>query len=840
MEQPVLSGLLERANRLIVRHLVWIDRVTRTSPRAVVASVVALTALAVLSLVSVRFETDIFRLFPADRPAMRLLLDSLEWSGGAREAYFLLEGDPAVLPGEAERLAGRLRELQVDGAPAFKRVVYRIYEESEAQRFADLVAFAAAHPAAFVPLEKNAALAARFSPHAMEQALDQLTAQLAGSIGASGVILSTVDPLNLRELFLPRLKAGSQALDMDPSSPYFLSRDGRVLIMIAEPAKPVQEMAFARKLVVGINQARQGAQVRISCAGAHISAVIDEAAMKSNILACILSSLVVVLGIFYAVYRRVWPTLLLPLILSLAVLLALGTAGLFWSSIHIISFAFMALIIGLGTDYSIHLYDRFHTERAAGVSPDEAVSLAVTDTGQGVFTAAATTALPFLALGGAEVRALSELGVLVGLGVVFSLYATLLLMPILLRATDSLGRHYPPLPSVGMAALWRLTGYCPRLLLWLAAGAMIAFSLLSLRTSFDGELKNLQPQHSEAFHAQELVERHLNLAPKSLLVAVDGVTQDEVMQRIRPVEALAAELAGQGRLQSWSSLGQIMNRQAEQRRIAAVLPPADIVAVNLEKALLTKGFSADSFERYLKHVAAGGLTLVVQEATLASQLASSPLRGVVERHLVQDRTGWHALTYLYFTPAQLDQAAFVRQLHQHAPQARVTGTDLVSGELLAAVRHSAVIGVALGGVLVLLLLLFHFKDTAGIAASMGPVLFGALAMLGTMALVGMKLNFMNIMVLVTIIGMGSDYGLHIQHRCAGAGGEHQYNAFVQAGRSVLLSALTTIAGFGSLAFTDYGAMSSIGWATNFGIGFTALAALVLIPAILRRSLIMRR
>jgi predicted RND superfamily exporter protein len=49
---------------------------------------------------------------------------------------------------------------------------------------------------------------------------------------------------------------------------------------------------------------------------------------------------------------------------------------------------------------------------------------------------------------------------------------------------------------------------------------------------------------------------------------------------------------------------------------------------------------------------------------------------------------------------------------------------------------------------------------------------------------------------------------------------------------VLLSALTTIAGFGSLAFTDYGAMSSIGWATNYGIVATAVFSLVSLPALL--------
>ena len=833
------NGLFDRVNRLTVRHLDWIDQITRRSPRLVIASFLLLVLASLASLFTIHFETDIFRLFPADRPAMRLLLDSLEWSGGANQAYFLLEGEPAALPAEASRLAERLRSLQVDGAPAFKRVIYQIYEESEAQRFADLVAFSAAHPAVFVPLKDTPKLLDRFKPRSVDQELDQLTAELAGSIGASGVGLSLADPLGLRDLILPRLKAGSQALDMDPSSPYFLSRDGRVLIMIAEPVKPVQEMAFARKLVAGINQARQGMQVQVSCAGAHISAVIDEAAMKSNILSCILSSLVVVLGIFYAVYRRVWPTLMIPVVLAVGVLLALGTASLFLSSIHIISFAFMALIIGLGTDYSIHLYDRFHTERAAGATTDQAIHQAVVDTGQGLFTAATTTALPFLALGWAEVRALSELGILVGLGVLFSLYATLFLMPLLLRRTDTPDSLYRPLPRLGMARLWRMAGQWSRPLLWGSGVLAVFFLLLSLRMSFDGELKNLQPQHSEAFKAQQLVEQHLNLAPKSLLVALDGPSQAAVMQQNLAVEALTTQLAAEGRLQAWSSLGQIMNRQADQQQIINRLRSVSISAEGLEKNLLKKGFSVQSFEQYLKQLKGSSLTTLVDEATVIAQLEASPLRGVVDRHLVHDRSGWHALTYLYFKAGQLDQVDFVQELKKAVPTARVTSTDLVSQELLTAVRRSAISGIGFGSVLVLFLLLTHFKSLSGIVAALGPVLFGAVAMLGTMALVGMKLNFMNIMVLVTIIGMGSDYGLHIQHRCVEGSPDQQEQNFIQAARSVLLSALTTIAGFGSLAFTDYGAMSSIGWATNFGIGFTVLAALLLVPALLWLTMIRR-
>ncbi len=826
--------MLEFFSNITISHLSWIYRITRNSPYKVVSSFLLLILLSLYSLSHVRFETDIFRLFPADRPAMRLLLESLDWSGGAREAYFLLEGEADLLPAEASRLAERLRSLQVDGHPAFKRVTYRIYEESEAERFTNLIAFAAAHPAAFVPLKDAGLLAEKTTDTGIDEALDSLISQLAGSIGAAAVPVTTVDPLGFRDLVLPRLKAGSQALDMDPSSPYFLSRDGRVLIMIAEPSRPVQDMVFARKLVAGINQARQGMmEVKVSCAGAHISAVIDEAAMKSNIISCILSSLVVVLGIFYAVYRRVWPTLMIPLVLGLGVLLALGFAGLFLSSIHIISFAFMALIIGLGTDYSIHLYDRFHTERAAGIGSDEAIRLAVVDTGEGLFTAATTTALPFLALAGAEVRALSELGILVGLGVIFSLYVTLFLAPIILRMIDSPDRVYKPLPTVGMVWLWNFSGRHFRLLFYLSSLLLFIFGIFAIRISFDGELKNLQPQHSEAFRAQELVEQHLNLAPKSLLVAVDGATQAEVMHRSKAVDSLTAELRAEGKIKAWSSLGQTMNSQSEQIEIIKVLKSADITANKLKEKLLLKGFSAGSFEPYLKQIRDGSLTNLIDEAGIVRELGLSPLRGVVERHLLQDKSGWHSLTYLYFNPDQLNQKDFVHELAVILPDARVTGTDLVSDELLAAVRRSAVNGVGIGTVLVLLLLLTHFKNFKGITASLGPVLYGSVAMLGAMVLFGMKLNFMNVMVLVTIIGMGSDYGLHIQHRCAEAAPEKQREAFVQAGRSVLLSALTTIAGFGSLAFTDYGAMSSIGWATNFGVGFTALAALLLVSARLR-------
>ncbi len=828
----IIDKMTGATQKLVNRHLQWIHRVTLNHPKTIFAVFLLLLALSAFSITRTRFESDIFRLFP-DKGPMALFLDSLNWTGSARNVFFLLEGDRDKLAGSAESFAAKLQEMKIAGVPAFAKVQYRIFDPSEAKPFARFVGFAATRPQLFLPLEDTQRYAEMLTPEAASRALQKAQAELAMPGAVPDLIAA--DPLYLRNLILPRLKKESQALDLDPASPYFLSRDGKLLIIIAEPSQPVTNMDFARKLMAGIDEARKGSPVRITCAGAHLSAVADEAAMKKEIAACILSSLAVVLALFFLTYRRVLPTLLIPVILFSGIILALGAGGLFLPSIHIISFAFTALIIGLGTDYSIHLYDRFYFERSNGNSIDEALRLAVVDTGYGVFTAAATTALPFLALVLADVRALSELGLLVGLGVIFSLYATYFLLPPLLLFMEHRfpPAHYQPLPSFRLGTVWDLAGKQRRVIIGVSTVVISGFLCASFFLQFEGELKNLQPRNSEAFQTQEKIERHLSVSPKQMLVAVEGQGLDEVLKRSARIESLAERYREGGELLSYSSIGQVLNRPDIQ---AAVLKALDgNVAIadasrTATSALENHGFSTREFLPYTKGLAAIASSGPIPLADGIEALRESPFRGIVDRHLIRNGSGFHELIYLNYRDAGFGQERFLKELRAVDPRARATSVDLVSGQLTESVKKSFAIAFILGGGLVLFLLLSHFDSFSGVFFSLYPVVAGVVTMLGLMAAVGMGMNFMNSMVLVTIIGMGSDYGMHIAHRIGGAREEEQRERFIQAGRGVLLSALTTIAGFGSLAFADYRALASIGWATNFGIAATALFTLVALPA----------
>jgi predicted RND superfamily exporter protein len=366
---------------------------------------------------------------------------------------------------------------------------------------------------------------------------------------------------------------------------------------------------------------------------------------------------------------------------------------------------------------------------------------------------------------------------------------------------------------------------------------ILAVSLVaSLGISFEGELKNLQPRHSEAFLTQEKIERHLSLSPKQMIVAVEGKDLAEIMAKGARIREKAEQYRQKGGIASFSWLGDVVNDPATQREIIDRLAgniDGKATAERLHETLAREGFVPELFQGMTDGLAALASGAVISPEEAVERLASSPLRGMVNRYIVARDGRYHLLLYLNYRGAEFRQGSFLKDLAAIDPRARATSVDLVSAQLGETVKQSFIRGFAIGGILVIILLIVHFESLAGVCSSLFPVLAGVIVMLGAMAGFGMKLNFMNSMVLVTIIGMGSDYGLQIHNRMQGDPIGFP-EAFLQSGRAVFLSAVTTVVGFGSLAFTDYGAMSSIGWATNFGVCATAFFALLVLPAFFRR------
>ena len=103
-----------------------------------------------------------------------------------------------------------------------------------------------------------------------------------------------------------------------------------------------------------------------------------------------------------------------------------------WGSQYVYQF-FGAILIGLGIDFSIHLFTRYREERAQAQSLDEAIIRAWDATGPPCLVAALTSSGGFLALMAGDFIGFGELGLLLGVGVLICLASVLVIMPLLIR-----------------------------------------------------------------------------------------------------------------------------------------------------------------------------------------------------------------------------------------------------------------------------------------------------------------------------------------------------------------------------------------------------------------------
>jgi predicted RND superfamily exporter protein len=111
-----------------------------------------------------------------------------------------------------------------------------------------------------------------------------------------------------------------------------------------------------------------------------------------------------------------------------------------------------------------------------------------------------------------------------------------------------------------------------------------------------------------------------------------------------------------------------------------------------------------------------------------------------------------------------------------------------------------------------------------------PVALGSCWTLGLMGWLGISFNPVNIVSVILLIGIGVTNGVHILNRFAE---EPQPNILARStGKAVLVSALNTIAGFGSLLVAKHQGVASLGGVMAIGTGMCVVASLALLPAVL--------
>jgi len=139
--------------------------------------------------------------------------------------------------------------------------------------------------------------------------------------------------------------------------------------------------------------------------------------------------------------------------------------------------------------------------------------------------------------------------------------------------------------------------------------------------------------------------------------------------------------------------------------------------------------------------------------------------------------------------------------------------------------------VSVGLLLVAILLYVDFRRLSLTFIAMLQLVMGVLFMLGGMRALGIQMNFINAFATTMILGVGVDYGIHMIHRLSRAATPGD-EGILETGKAVVMAALTNIAGFGTVAFSNYPGLKGVGLVCILGTIGCLFTSLTLLPALM--------
>ena len=797
-------------------------------PLTVLALALVLTALALTAAVRLDIDTDLANLIPEDYPSVQAL-ERLRATVGSEASVDVGVESPSFEANLA------FAEALIPEALTLTRNGERIFTRAELRRDTTFLAYNALY-------------------FASDEELDQLETFLESEaedarLAANPFFVDLDDDFGLddEDTGAEDLEAALRDLQ---ATEYSLSADSTVLAFRLFPAGSQTNIGFIRdtyakldSLVAAMEPASFHSEMEVTTAGRLLRQQVEVEAITSDVqnsfgLGATAVLLFVVIYFFYkalqvrGMRRSTWLSELarLPvtaLLIGVPLLMSLGwtfgLAGLTFGTLNLMTSTLALVLFGLGIDYGIHFYARYAEERGHGRTVEDAAEQTFVSTGQAVAVSAATTALALFALTIADFRGFSEFGFIGGTGIVFALFAMLLVLPALLVLAERIGLlRLEAQAASDPAAVSSRRFPAPRVVI-AASLVAVALSLLALpQERFEYDFDALEPEYRAYYDRAERL--YPTTRPSSrrnpAYVIVDDPSE---------VEAVVRELRRRAEADTL-----ILAVESLQERFPTTSEAAE---AKLARIAAIRTLTEDEF---LRQDPSGQIARVRRAASTDSALALGQVPEFLRRQFTT-RTGEVGTFVIVYPRGDLSKDARlsmafadeVGTIEAGGQTYHAGSTSIVAAEMLRLMLAESPLMVGLTFGLIAALMLLVFRSVRWAALALLPLVIGVLWMLGLMVLAGISLTFYNLVVLPAVIGIGNDCGVHLVHRYQEEGPGSLLRVLRSTGEHVTVGALTTMIGFSGLLFSFHPGLRSIGLLAVIGIGGTLLATLLLLPAVIQ-------
>lgn len=604
------------------------------------------------------------------------------------------------------------------------------------------------------------------------------------------------------------------------------SGEGHRALVLAETAASGLDLDAQQKAVEQIRSAFSEASAdgdyRLLLSGPGVYGIMSRELIRSEISRLGFTASALVAAIIFVAYRSLPLILLGTLPVITAMLAGVTTVTLWFGSIHGITLAFGITLLGMTTDYPIHLFS--HSGDGVGAKA-----------GLGriwptLRLSALTSGAAFAVLMTTSFDGLRQLGLFTITGLAAAALFTRFLMP---ELPGMQGVHHNAY-NAGWGASSTLSGLLDsnysagadsrfKYPAWLTTFVMACIALsigltglwLQQGLIWENDLAALSPVPQRLLAQDRELRQQLNAPEISHLLIVTAKSAEQALQQAEALQPRLQLLQTEHIIRDSDLLTEILPSFKTQLRRQEQLPDKHILRHNLDQAMMETPFRPGTFDPFIE---------AVERSRTLPPLSAEQTSGTLFGHKVasllrQTGTGWLLMIPLSGVE---DPQRLNREFNEHSQNSvRYVNLKNETGQLIGGFREQALYSLSWGLLLLFALLLIVLKSPARVARVVTPVALALIFDIGLLLLLGQRLSLFHIVSLLLVAGISLDYSLFINRSDENLP-EHRRTL-----HSLTVCLASTATAFGLLALSDIPVLKAIGSTVFIGVTGGYLLSLAL-------------
>lgn len=633
-----------------------------------------------------------------------------------------------------------------------------------------------------------------------------------------------------------KYKKKSKSVDKYPDG-YFVTPDRKLLAIFIRPPSTLDTYAEYKHMVKAVNKViRQvnpksfNPSMTVGLTGEVKTGIEERDALASDMKTIGILAFLAILALLVGYYRslRMIIVIGLPMLLGLVAAFALAFVAIGYLNS---ATAFLTSIIaGNGINFPIILSARYFEERNLRDDRLEVLlERAMTSTAKATLIAAAAASIAYGSLSIAGFRGFRQFGIIGGTGMLFCWLSAFATGPALIVLLEKIrpfkkkafkdARH----PITNLVS--RIINAGPKTIIVLAAlltVGSVAVLVPYMKDPFEYDfhkLRNRKSVESGSAKLSNKVDKIFDLPPSPMVVLADTPKQARQIKDMIIADPGREKVIGDVKT-LWDFLPDHQKEKlAILRDIRSLIDKKIDFLPKKDRKELQKNRPADDLR-----------VLTFKDIPVEISKAYTEITGRKGR-----------IVYVYSKPhhSQLNGryllkfVGFIRKFKINGKPLIVAGQGPVFADMLSAIVHDGTKVTIVALILLTILLLFSFHRLSLSMLVLSSVFLAVIWLGGVAAAIGMKLNFLNFVVIPITLGIGVDYGVNLLSRyMLEQEPDRIHKTLVSTGGAVFLCSLTTIIGYATLITSMNMALQSFGILADIGELTALVASSIVMLAIL--------